>query len=79
MDVDNLGWMIRFHRKQSGLSQEQLAELAGLGKTVVFDIEKGKLSVQLNTLLRVIKVLNIQIEFNSPLMHLFQKEIHEKS
>lgn len=79
MDVDCLGNMIRFHRKKSGLSQEQLAELAGLGKTVVFDIEKGKLSVQLNTLLRVIKVLNIQIEFYSPLMHLFQKEMQEKS
>lgn len=79
MDADRLGTMIRFHRKKSGLSQEQLAELAGLGKTVVFDIEKGKLSVQLNTLLRVIKVLNIQIEFYSPLMHLFQKEIQEKS
>lgn len=79
MDADRLGTMIRFHRKKNGLSQEQLAELAGLGKTVVFDIEKGKLSVQLNTLLRVIKVLNIQIEFYSPLMHLFQKEIQEKS
>ena len=39
-------------RKQSGLSQLELAKLAGIGKTVVFDIEKGKETVQLNTLLK---------------------------
>ena len=60
--------MERFHRKQSGLSQEGLAELGGLGKTAVFDIEKGKLTVQLETLLKVLHVLNINIEFQSPLM-----------
>ena len=51
--------MVHYYRKQSGLSQQALARLAGVGKTVVFDIEKGKESVQVNTLLKVLDVLNI--------------------
>ena len=79
MDEKRIGTMIRFHRKESGLTQEQLGKLAGLGKTVVFDIEKGKVSVKMNTLLKLLAVLNITMRFQSPLMTLFEKEIHEKS
>ncbi len=34
--------IVLFHRKKSGLSRNQLADLAGVGKTVIYDIEKGK-------------------------------------
>ena len=74
MNATQIGKMIRFHRKKSGLSQEALAHLGGLGKTALFDIEKGKLSIRLDTLLKVLHVLNIQIAFQSPLMDLFEKE-----
>ncbi len=57
---------VRYYRKQSGLSQQELARLAGVGKTVIFDIENGKESVQLNTLLKVLDVLNIQMKFETP-------------
>jgi HTH-type transcriptional regulator / antitoxin HipB len=60
--------IIRKHRKAAGLSQLQLAELAGVGKTVVFDIEKGKESVQLNTFRKILKVLNIKVQLTSHLM-----------
>lgn len=72
-----LGSIIRFHRKKAGLSQLELAKYANVGKTVVFDIEKGKLTVQLNSLLQILNVLNINLEFISPLMNLY-KEIHVK-
>lgn len=58
--------LIHYYRKQSGLSQQELAQLAGVGKTVIYDIEKGKESVRLNTLLKVFDVLNIQIKFETP-------------
>lgn len=57
--------IIRDARKKSGLTQQQLARLAGVGKTVVFDIEKGKETVQLNTLLKILDVLNIQMKLES--------------
>jgi HTH-type transcriptional regulator/antitoxin HipB len=70
----DLAAAIRYHRKKSRLTQQQLAELAGLGKAVIFDIEKGKRTSQLDTLLKILTVLNISIRFNSPLMGNFLKE-----
>lgn len=78
MDVNNIASIVRFHRKKSGPSQMEIAKLAGVGKTVVFDIEKGKLSVRLDTLLKVLNVLNIQIELHSQLMSLYKESLNEK-
>jgi len=50
------------------LSQRSLADLAGVGKTSVFDIEKGKPTVRLATLMAVLHVLNIDLVLDGPLM-----------
>jgi len=73
-----LAEVIRLHRKAAKLSRVQLAELAGVGKTVVYDIEKGKESVQLDTLRKILKVLNIKIVLTSPLMDNLIKQGNEK-
>ena len=70
---------IRMHRKAAGLSQLQLAEMAGVGKTVVFDLEKGKATVQLKTLRKILRVLNIKVRLESPLMNNLQISENEKS
>lgn len=70
-----IGEVIRVHRKEAGLTQKQLADLAGVGKTAVFDIEKGKESIRLDTLVKVLQALNIEMLFDSPLM----KRTNEKS
>jgi y4mF family transcriptional regulator len=72
MTSKRIGKIINLHRKKSKLTQNQLADLAGVGKTVVFDIEKGKETVQLNSLLKVLSVLNIKLEMKSPLMQLLE-------
>lgn len=72
-NIAKIAVIVRYHRKRSGLSQLELAKLAGVGKTVVFDIEKGKTSIRLTTLAKVLKVLNISIELKSPLMSEFEK------
>lgn len=59
--------IVRYHRKKSGLSQKELAKLAGVGKTVVFDIENGKTSIRLDTLQKILKILNIKLQLMSPL------------
>lgn len=66
MNSQEIARIIRECRKRSGLTQQTLAELAGVGKTVVFDIEKGKESVQLNSLLKLLSVLNIQVKLELP-------------
>ena len=68
----DLGSVVRLHRKKAGLSQKQLADLAGVGKTVVFDLEKGKETVQMDTVIKILHVLNIQMEFASPLLDAVQ-------
>jgi HTH-type transcriptional regulator / antitoxin HipB len=62
------GDIVKMHRKAAKLSRVQLAELAGVGKTVIYDIEKGKETVQLDTLQKILRVLNIKIVLTSPLM-----------
>jgi HTH-type transcriptional regulator/antitoxin HipB len=61
-----LGKIIREHRKKSGLSQQALAEMVGVGKTVIYDLEKGKDTVKLSTLLRILQGLNISVRLESP-------------
>lgn len=76
--MQHLGEIIRYHRKKAGLNQKSLADIAGVGKTVVFDIEKGKETVQLKSIINVLNALNISISLNSPLMEKYRKE-HENS
>jgi HTH-type transcriptional regulator/antitoxin HipB len=64
----SLAQLIKSHRKKAALAQTQLAKLAGVGKTVVWDIENGKESVQWDTLQKIFRVLNITVEWRSPLL-----------
>lgn len=63
-----IGDIIKYHRKKSGLTRQELAEMAGVGKTVVFDIEHGKETVRLDSMQKILKVLNIELLLKSPLM-----------
>jgi HTH-type transcriptional regulator/antitoxin HipB len=65
--------IVLFHRRKSGLSRNQLADLAGVGKTVIYDIEKGKETIRFSTLQKVLTALNIKIAFASPLMEVFNE------
>lgn len=58
--------MIREHRKAADLTQIELAHLAGVGKTAVFDVEHAKVTVQMDTILKILHVLNLKWTFSSP-------------
>ena len=76
--MGRIGKMIHFHRKKSGLSRIKLAEISGISKTVIYDIEHGKDTIQFNSLNKVLQTLNIKIKFESPLMQLFEEKVNEK-
>ncbi|MDX9948168.1 MAG: helix-turn-helix domain-containing protein [Bacteroidales bacterium] len=78
MQSQELAEVIRMHRRAAKLSRVHLAEMAGVGKTVIFDIEKGKESVQLDTLRKILKVLNIKIVLTSPFMDNLNSTGNEK-
>ncbi len=80
MTSKEIGKIVLYHRKISGLSRVNCAMLAGVGKTAIYDIEHGKETVQINTLFKVLNVLNIQMTFSSPLMQPYRKQQnYEKS
>lgn len=72
--MKNIGETIKFHRKKAGLSRIQLAEIAGVGKNVIFDIEHGKQTVKLDTLSKILDSLNIHIKLESPLMEAYNEK-----
>ncbi len=73
--ISCLGMLVRHHRSRAGLTQTELADMAGVGKTTVFDIERGKPTVQLRSILPVLRVLNMDLEVTGP----FVQECLEKN
>jgi HTH-type transcriptional regulator/antitoxin HipB len=63
----SLAELILLTRKRANLTQVEFAELAGAGRTVIWDLEHGKLTVRLETLLKVLAPLNIDLFVRSPI------------
>jgi HTH-type transcriptional regulator/antitoxin HipB len=61
-----ISFIIKYHRKNLGLTQKQLADLSGVGKTVIFDLEKGKMTVGFNIICKVLEALKVKLHFTSP-------------
>lgn len=57
--LKKFGDRVRELRKERGLSQEDLAELAGLHRTYIGGIERGERNVALVNILRLAKALNV--------------------
>ena len=64
--AQELSKMILNARKHAGLTQKELADLAGVAKNLVYELEKGKKTIQYANLLKVLHVLNIQIKYILP-------------
>jgi y4mF family transcriptional regulator len=60
-----LGTRVRTAREARGLSQKQLADLAGIGKTAMFDLEHGNPGVRLNTLMAVLDILGMSLRLDA--------------
>ncbi len=76
--INELRDVVLFHRKHALLSRDELAGIAGIGKTTIYDIEHGKESVKLSTVLKVLQALNITIELSGPLMTHYEDLNSEK-
>ena len=63
--------IVLFHRKQARLSRRGLADLAGVGKTIIYNLENGRGSIRLDTLQKILTALNITLEWSSPLKSAF--------
>lgn len=57
-----IGEAIRFQRKNSGLTQEKLAEAVNLNPKYVGEIERGEKIISIEALLRIAKVVKTPIQ-----------------
>jgi len=58
---DSLGAAIRHYRDEAGLTQAELAQLSGLNRTYLSNLEGGGETEQLRRLLRVLKQLGVRM------------------
>jgi y4mF family transcriptional regulator len=56
-----LGAALRNRRKSLGLTQQELARLAGCGLAFLYELESGKATVRLDKLLGVLGVLGLEL------------------
>ena len=60
-----LGRQLRELRLQHGLSQQELAKRAGLARSSVIDLERGKATIELRTLIATLNVLQHDLDLVS--------------
>jgi transcriptional regulator with XRE-family HTH domain len=55
------GLIIKECRQRDGISQERLAELAGLHRTYISDVERGERNVSLENIEKIALALHIKL------------------
>ena len=55
----DIGELVRAARRKQGISQEQLAGVAGTGVRLISDLENGKSTVQIEKVIKVIEALGL--------------------
>ena len=61
-----IGKLVQSERKRQGITQLQLAGMAGTGIRLISDIENGKETVQVQKLLKVLHTLGLGVFVFSP-------------
>lgn len=59
---EEVGFNIRKIREERDLSQEELADMAGLHRAYVGQIERGEKNIGLKNLEKIAKALNVKIK-----------------
>ena len=58
---DQLGVAIQRIRKQQGMTQQELAEKAGVQQRTISKIENGQLNTELNTIFNILNALKLEM------------------
>jgi y4mF family transcriptional regulator len=64
--TEELGLVIRAVRKSTQVRQDDLAAVVGVSRQFTVDVEKGKPTVQLARVLRLLKELGIELSVDIP-------------
>ncbi|AGT05224.1 putative transcriptional regulator, HTH_3-family [Corynebacterium glutamicum MB001] len=61
MNAEEIGMALLNGRKELGLRQGELADLAGVSERFIRDVEKGKTTVRLDKVIDVLRVLGLEL------------------
>lgn len=62
MDIKvSFGKAIKEYRKKKGISQEELADLCGLHRTYISDVERGARNVSLVNIEKICEALEVKV------------------
>ncbi len=64
--VGEIGALVKAERRRQGITQMQLAGIAGTGIRFISDLENGKGTIQVQKLLKVIQTLGLGLFIYSP-------------
>lgn len=59
--VSDLGTVVQAARKEQGLTQVDIAGLAGTGNRFIVDLEKGKPTIRMQLALEVLELLGLEL------------------
>lgn len=77
MQTEQLASLISWHRRRAGLSQVELARHAGVSRYVVQDLESGVGRTTWARMMPVLRVLNLQLVPQGPLVNEWRTENQE--
>jgi y4mF family transcriptional regulator len=60
--IDEFGPLVRARRHELGLTQEELADLTDVHRTYISLLEQGRVASKLETVLRVLHMLGMDLE-----------------
>lgn len=60
-NTNNIAYFIKYQRKKLSLTQEDLAEKAGVGLRFIRDIEQGKVSLRMDKVNQVLKLFGYKL------------------
>lgn len=60
-NTHDIGQQLRNYRKHNGLTQQDIADLAGVSRKVVVELEGGKESIQFDIILKILSVTNLSL------------------
>jgi y4mF family transcriptional regulator len=63
-DASDFGNELRQRRRAAGLSQGAIADVVGVNRRVIGELERGKPTVQLDIALRVAEALGLDLSFS---------------
>jgi predicted transcriptional regulator len=63
--AESLGKMIRENREKKNISQQELADFAGVSRAVIVDLENAKRDMKLSNVLKVVQASSLQLHLSN--------------